>query len=815
MPAAGQLLLTATPTPLGVPVTIVNVTSALGAPGTIVFRRAAPAATRTVPLAGVIWSPLALTCPVPADLPAGSSAESWEIVVTNGAGTAFDPLPVTVASGAPAGAKVLTVGGGPANLGAPVTVLPVAGTFGSATSTTGTVTLTRDANVVAIPPERVLWTALGVTFSVPGDLPTTPAPETWQVTVQPTGGPVCGPYPLPVLAMPAIVFVPPTSVSERRLDLVTVGTGANTVVRFYDRSGRLIPHNIPPARRTPTGLAVQMPTLREVMASGTSDLDLNQLTMRLRVTVYDPDSGRESPQTDAHSTIMAVPPPAVGPVKAASAAGRLVLGEANRPAELGDQLSLEWIGARERGKVTFHPLDIRLLDALADARLGIAQAVNPSDPDLSLAPGSDLTEKLRTLRAAGQQPKSIVAWGEERIEVEVPEGWTSGAVIVWRDDLPSPAVVLPGLPIPDLCRPGALRSALGSLVGLAAPTLVQPGDLIELRSVKLADPEAGSLPHLLLNALKDGAHTVEFTLRLAGAPTSAGTVVPAAIDFPNPTSTLVGDLRIKPEVVSLEAGDAAGRASVTATLEATVTGVCPTPMTVLVDTLEIVQLPVRIPTVVAGFDHRAWRGDLSADDAFKYPTIVFVREGLGIQGAVDRGEDQTQMEWAKARVLAPLEAAYKVLHELAGEGPAPPFPDILGAGHLEWLKYFINKIAATPANDIVVTAQDSRGNLDFDPGWWNKISSLCMFGVGDGVHSPTLKLFEGNDGHNHQFHVRMPAGFVVASYWTLHESAFKPDFVSPPAIPAPGPAQEGRAEDYPKNGDAPYFGNVIKSFEWS
>lgn len=810
MPSAGQLVVAVSPTPLGVPVTVVNVNQALGAPGSIVLSRAtpAPAVSRTVDLAGVIWSSSAITFPVPTNLPVAPSAtEQWQIVITNDAGTVFDPLPITIRSSAPVTAKVLTAGGGPANLEAPVTIIPVGGTFGTATVTSGTVTLTRGSDVVTVSAERVVWTALAVTFTVPRDLPTGASPQTWQVTVQPTGWAACGPYPLEVLAIPALVFVPPTSVSERRIDLVTVGAGPNSTVRFYDRTGRRIQHNLPPATRTVTGLAAQMPTLREVMDAGTTEFDENQLTMRLRVTVYDPDSGRETPQTDALATTMAAPPPAVGPAKAASAQGRLVLGEGNRPAELGDQLSLEWVGAPARGRVTFHPLDITLLDRLADLQLGVAQLLKaPLGPDLTVPAGSQLLSDLRALRSSGQPPRSIIHWSEERIELDVPTGWTNGVVLVWRDDLPSPAIVLPDIPIPDLCRPGALQSALSQLVGLAAPTQVNPGDAITIESIQLGTPVPGSLSQQLITALGQAGTTLSFACRIAGAPTDgAPRLGPVNLNLSNPAGSLLNGLRIQPQVVSYESGPSVGRNTITVALEATLTGLCTNPSTVVVDTLQIVQLPVRLPTVVAGFDRR--HATTSNADAFGYPTILFLPAANGlVSGVIDRGNGTAALEAAKATVLAPLTAANAALGALS-----PIFPGILGASHLNWLGYFINKIASTPANDLVITAEQSRNNLDYNPGWWNKISALCMLGVGDGSTSPRLKLFEANNRTSHEFHVRMPAGFIAASYWTIHESAFQGGFSSPPAIPAPGPGQQGRSANYPFAS----FGNMAKSFDWS
>lgn len=821
MPSAGQLIVASTPTPVGTPVTIVNTAGALGGPSDVTFRRPVPppAVSHAADLATVMWSANAIVVPVPTDLPVRPGAtETWQIIITNDAGTTFDPLAIQVVTTAPTSAKVLTAGGGPANLEAPVTVVPVGGVFGTATLRSGTVTLSLGADSFDADPARVVWTSVAVTFTVPRDLPTSPAPQAWQVVVQPKGWAPCGPYPLDVLAVPAVLFVPPTSVAERRIDVVATGAGHRAVVRFYDGTGRHVAHNVPPARRTLTGLAVQMPTLREVMDSGTTQFDTNQLTMRLRVTVYDPDSGRETPQSDAFSTVMVAPAPAVGPVKSAGTQGTLILGEGGRPAELGDQMSLEWIGAPGRGRVTFHPLDIAQLDRLAELRLAVARMLDPTDPDLALVPGSALVEGLSELRAAGAPPKTVVAWGEERIEVEVPDAWDSGFVLVWRDDLPSPAIVIPEVPIPDLCRPGALQSALSDLLALDAPTEIGPGAPFDVRSIPVAAPVPGSLGEQLLAALGQPGRSLDFVCRMVGAPVAgpalpppgAPVAVPVALNPANPTATLLSGLRIRPQLVSMEAGPQAGVNSVTVSLEAVLQGLCADPLQVVVDTLKIIQLPVRLPTLVATFDRR--KADPASADAWGYPALVFVNPGTGlVAGAADRSVGEVALGQAKTSVTTPLTAVSAAL-----KAANAVFPGIVPAEDIEWLPYFIDRLARCPVSELVVTAEQSRDRLNYNPWWWNRISSLFMVGVGDGVSSPRLILYEGDDRTSHQFHVRMPPGHVVASYWTLHESAFLPDFGSPPVVPAPGPDQEGRAANYPRHWPSGqrFFGDVVKSFEW-
>jgi hypothetical protein len=89
-----------------------------------------------------------------------------------------------------------------------------------------------------------------------------------------------------------------------------------------------------------------------------------------------------------------------------------------------------------------------------------------------------------------------------------------------------------------------------------------------------------------------------------------------------------------------------------------------------------------------------------------------------------------------------------------------------------------------------------------------------MIALPDG--QTTFKLFEQKNETSHEFYVRMPAGFLAASYRTIHESAFLPGFGSPPAIPDPGPGQEGRSATYPAGlGGDKYFGNASKSFRWN
>src|SRR5438093_3226017 len=282
--------------------------------------------------------------------------------------------------------QVLTPGGLPANLGTPVQLVATGAIFSSLTATAGSVTLAKGAAQRTIPANQVTWSPVAISFVIPTDLPVSAGIASWEIRVQATGSTeICGPYALSILAVPVLIFVPPTCVSERRLDVAAIGIGPNAQVRFYDRFGKRIQHNFPTQQRTPTGIACQVPTLREIMESS-SDCDVNQLTMLLYVRVYDPDSMIATLANPLHQTIVALPPPAMGPLAGTTAPDRLIFGDASRPPELGDQLSLEWVGAPDRGRVTFHGLTATLLEQVAKLHRDIGDALDATNPDLTIPP---------------------------------------------------------------------------------------------------------------------------------------------------------------------------------------------------------------------------------------------------------------------------------------------------------------------------------------------------------------------------------------------------------------------------------------------
>lgn len=217
--------------------------------------------------------------------------------------------------------------------------------------------------------------------------------------------------------------------------------------------------------------------------------------------------------------------------------------------------------------------------------------------------------------------------------------------------------------------------------------------------------------------------------------------------------------------------------------------------------VKLFQLPVLLPVLVAGFDERWWDGA---------EAIVFVNHNTPLfHGYVDRHETGG-VEQAKAALLTSLDSAVSVLTALQ-----PLFPDLLTStgGQLNDLKSFVQKIRERAPSNLVLTAENKRDDLgNYNPGWYDRISSLFMIGIPDG-HT-TLKLFEGKTQQSHELHLRMPVGFVAASYWTIHESAFHKDhrgsFSSPPAVPDPGVLQDGRSDNYPFGS----FGNMAKSFRW-
>lgn len=222
--------------------------------------------------------------------------------------------------------------------------------------------------------------------------------------------------------------------------------------------------------------------------------------------------------------------------------------------------------------------------------------------------------------------------------------------------------------------------------------------------------------------------------------------------------------------------------------------------------VKLFQLPVLLPVLVAGFDERWWDGD---------EAIVFVNHNTPLfHEYVDRN-NTTGVEQVKAALRTYLDSAVSVLRTLQ-----PLFHDLLpnAEDQLDHLESFVRIFRTRAASNLVLTAEEQRDDLgNYNPGWYDRISSLFMIGVHDG--RTRFKLFEGKAQKSHELHLLMPAGYVAASYWTIHESAFderyRDSFSSPPTIPDPGVLQDGRSDNYPDfPGAGKSFGNIAKSFGW-
>lgn len=784
--------------------------SATATSGTVTLQRPG-VAPRAVPAAAVLWSPTAVAFTVPNDLASPVGDVAWEVrLQATGSSEVCGPYPLIVRSTAcpTGGAQVITAGGIPANLGSPVEILALGGVFGSPSATSGAVTLQRPGvQPRVIPADQVLWTPAAVTFTVPTDLPVSPGDVAWEVRLQPTGSTdVCGPYTLKIRAMPILLFVPPTAVAERRIDAVALGIGPNAKIRFYDRLGKRIVSNIPPQQRTATGIACQMPTLREIMEAST-DCDVNQLTMVFYVTLHDPDSGVETPSNEVHKMVVALPPPAMGPLSGTAGPNELIFGDAARPPDLGDQLSLEWVGTQDRGSVTFHGLSAELLEGVTALHRDIGSALDLSNPDLTLATAT--RNQAEAIRNSGTPAERVEQWTEEKIRVVKPDGWTNGVVLIWRDSLPTMPLVIPEIPIPDLCRAGVLRSALEELFDLVVETPQLTPEQSPEVSLGPADTTAAPLSAAattLKKLIEDQVAKLEIAWKTLGGAAFAGpTSGPVAATL----STAVGfaeHLLAQPNLIRHELDPEGGNVTFKLGVDIKVSGIpgCADPTTITLATPNITQLPIRLPTLVAFFDQRdppdkpnAWAGD----------ALVCVHPDTSLlQGFVDRG-NVGGVGAARAALTAAIDAAVDALTALT-----PLFPAMLGGTSLPILTRFASILSTRPANSFVITSEGARGVLDYDPWWWNKASSMFMIGVPDGT--TTFGLYEGDNQTSYYCDFRMPAGFLAASYWTLHESAFRadnrPGFTSPPVIPDPGNAQDGRADTYTGG----WFGNIAKSFTW-
>src|SRR5436189_37011 len=75
--------------------------------------------------------------------------------------------------------------------------------------------LAKGADKRTIPANQVTWSPVAISFVIPTDLPVSAGIASWEIRVQATGSTeICGPYALSILAVPVLIFVPPTCVSE-------------------------------------------------------------------------------------------------------------------------------------------------------------------------------------------------------------------------------------------------------------------------------------------------------------------------------------------------------------------------------------------------------------------------------------------------------------------------------------------------------------------------------------------------------------------------------------------------------------------------
>lgn len=365
-----------------------------------------------------------------------------------------------------------------------------------------------------------------------------------------------------------------------------------------------------------------------------------------------------------------------------------------------------------------------------------------------------------------------------------------------------PEIRLPGIEVKVPTLPLAPLLAERFQVQVPVPTLA-PAQAAEPKLVETQVENTFTRLRALLPNLK---LTLSYELTRNGAAPEPGDVVdgsgnafPAAGDW-TPGTLLKFFLR--PRVEPLRETPLATDWSLA--LKAKVTGLPGTTgeVPVALPAVRLGQLPVSLPVLVAGFSERWWEGD---------EAIVFVHHQNPLfQGAVDR-RNLGAVEQVKSALLTPLETALKLLQLLS-----LLFPNLLGTdlpigAQLGHLRSFVQKIRERIPANLVLTAEEKNDDLGkYDAGWYDRISSLFMIGAPGG---PTFKLFEGKAQQSHELHLRMKPGFLAASYWTIHESAFKnlnEPFDSPPTVPDPGREQEGRSASYPNKS----FGNIAKSFRW-
>jgi hypothetical protein len=270
-------------------------------------------------------------------------------------------------------------------------------------------------------------------------------------------------------------------------------------------------------------------------------------------------------------------------------------------------------------------------------------------------------------------------------------------------------------------------------------------------------------------------------------------------------STIISELTAKPNFVAEEAsvGDK-NNSSWKYQIELDVTGLRlpgANQVTAPLRSAPVTQLPIEVPTVVSMFDARHFDGDEAFFCLRPGPTFLNGYRDRSLGGNVEVLDRLVFL-------LATVTNAVSQLGPIFGN-------DVLGWGHFADLDWFVKRIKDRVNPDAVISGESEHDDLGtYSPGWYDRISSLFIIGVPDGA--TTFKLFEKkNQGTPHELHIRVPQGFLAASYFTIHESAFHRDhrgsFSSNPTVPDPGVDQEGRADHYPFGS----FGNMAKSFRWS
>ncbi|MFL5911406.1 MAG: hypothetical protein ACJ768_12630 [Gaiellaceae bacterium] len=812
----------AEPAKRGQPITISAVSGFFGGSaaqaGTVTLTL--PALGLTAAGTNVIWTPQAVTFTVPADLPATSVPAVWQAALEpQGATAACGPYSLVVeqaAAGAPPTVQVATIPNLPGRTDPrdqPVTLFALAGFFGNATATSGTVVLQRSSDQVQVPSDKVVWTPVAVSFIVP-DLPDTQSVAEWQATLTPAGGQALGPYQLEVdVAEPLLVAVPPLAVSEQRIDVVAIGLHgledrADPTISLLvkDTGGnKLYGGNFPPPPRgepSAIGVTVTTPTVTALRKSPTCGPNQLLIQVHVQLEVRQPATKPGDQDyvrtTNAMPMTLLMPPPSAGRI--AHAGGVLKIGlPSGTPGTTGSYRSCEWVGPQSTGEVQLiaapsPQLDTtELLTSLGDAQDTLAGEL-PQDPSqltgsLSPFPDTATTGALSQIRNAGSQQGAqklnVRDWGEEYIEVDLPESVTEGTLVLWRDDLPSAPITLLELPqVPcDASTVTGLVNGLFHVEGLpGAGSTLGLGQTLNLRVVR--DQNAHNDLAQLLDAPNSPVQ-VAFNVTLTPTdPTSGGPMV--ALNGSATTDTVFGlpqdiaqPFLLRPEPQALDGTTQS--TGWTLTVKATVTGLplCSQPLTVdLVGSLAFRQVKLPVPELVIGFAGRNYQ---EAEGWSSLTAIAMITTGTPGMGnvLVDNDTPGTTAAVNTARstlfgLLSGLRTALALIAPFAGISGSPwPGSSLFDAGTPASVdssfETVIQSIANADTDDLTFDGTGSRQNLQdgMDPDWNGDIWSAFMFGPPDGS---TLQLFGDENFGGDVLHLRMPSGNImggVKTFWSM------------------------------------------------